>query len=96
MSLQQQSIQELQANIPRMIASLPHMTPREAELLEAWATQDVCREFLEASSWDQWTASFKLNQTLQWRKELLDPTSNCTSPIKTTVGLPGLQAAYTC
>ncbi|KAJ3064695.1 hypothetical protein HDU98_011904, partial [Podochytrium sp. JEL0797] len=94
----QQSIQDLQSDVPRMIASLPHMTPREAQVLEAWATEQVCREFLEASSFDLWTASFRLNQTLLWRKELVDPARECTSPTRTTVEhlLPSLQAAYAC
>ncbi|KAJ3064378.1 hypothetical protein HDU98_012210 [Podochytrium sp. JEL0797] len=97
---QQKKVIDFHAEVHDMIAALKHMTPDEFKVLEAWATEDVCREFLVASAWDHWAASFKLNQTLQWRKELLDnelstaPTSPASPRATVPHLLPGLQAAY--
>ncbi|KAJ3066233.1 hypothetical protein BCR33DRAFT_711704 [Rhizoclosmatium globosum] len=66
---QQKRIDDLRAEVPSLISSLRNVTPEESQWLHQWASEERLTEFLEISEWDSWAASFKLKQTLQWRKE---------------------------
>ncbi|TPX69863.1 hypothetical protein CcCBS67573_g06734 [Chytriomyces confervae] len=61
-------IASLLDQVPSLIESL-EATPAESATLQAWATRDIARRYLQATHWNLETATAKLKASLQWRNE---------------------------
>ncbi|KAJ3013279.1 UNVERIFIED_CONTAM: hypothetical protein HDU68_000783, partial [Siphonaria sp. JEL0065] len=89
---QKSLVKDIASEVPSMVSNLSkRISADESKALIDWANESVIVEFLEASAWDHWTASFKLKQTLQWRKEY-----GVLEAKKTVVPnlVPGLETTY--
>ncbi|KAI8832961.1 CRAL-TRIO domain-containing protein [Chytriomyces cf. hyalinus JEL632] len=65
---QVECIASLLDQVPSLIESLD-ATPAESATLQAWATRDIARRYLQATHWTLETATTKLKASLQWRNE---------------------------
>ncbi|ORY52377.1 hypothetical protein BCR33DRAFT_711698 [Rhizoclosmatium globosum] len=86
---QQKLVNDLRSEVPSLLSSLRNVSPEESLHLQQWASEERLTEFLEDSEWDTWAASFKLKQTLLWRKEIGLQT-------KVAPAIFGLDSAYAC